>query len=292
MITLFQLSAQSRLPTLSRILHMRGRGYTGLRSRVCSEHEFHFVKRGRLIFEIDGNERVVHAGELFYSPRGTSYGLSDHAPPDLSCYHCHFMIPDARITQADPDSLWSIFGSADAKAAGRDRTLCLMELIMPRSIDDIAQIFLSILHDQRGTSPGDALAAQARFLLLLWALSREVIESQGRVEPRVVTSAEAHVRRALDIIQRHPGKHTTLASVSDLVGVNPDYLARLFRKHIGCTVGSYVQRRTIAVAQERLLSEATPVKRIAKGLGFSDPLYFARVFRRAVGCSPREFRNR
>ncbi len=258
-------------------------------ARGSKDHELHFVSRGSLAMVLEGTDLVIPAGHMLYTGPSVHYGVSHSAPADLSCFHCHFTLPGARVLQVDLAGWAGHTGNIDAFAAGRERLISLPRLWPIRKPAALTEQFLALMNDQRGRQPGDAVAAQARFLLLLHAIATDgVVQPRGRA----TRSSHAHVARALDLIERKPGHRATLAAIASTLGIEAVYLARLFRKQVGCTLGSYSVRRSMAIAQERLLSEPTTVKDIGRSLGYVDPLYFSRVFRREVGCSPREFRNR
>lgn len=292
LVTVFDVPVDARLPMVSRVLHMRGRGHTGMKPRPSKDHELHFVSHGKLAMDLEGSDVVISAGQILYTGPPTRYGVSESAPADLSCFHCHFALPGARLAQVDRPAWDEHARNVDASAAGRERVIALPRLWKIKKPIALAEQFLAIMNDQRGRHQGDAIAAQARFLLLLRSISADAIDQHAtRAGANTTRSSRAHVARALDLIERKPGR-STLSGIASSLQIEPEYLARLFKQQVGCSLGSYATRRAMAQAQERLLSDSTSVRDIARSLGFADALYFSRVFKRKIGCSPREFRNR
>ncbi len=289
---MFEVPPEAKLPTVSRVLHLRARGHVGLHSRASKDHELHFVSRGHLRIEFEDTAIVVSAGQMLYTGPPMRYGITGDVPDDLSCFHCHFSLPGARVTRMDEGSWTERASSADAFAAGRDRRICLPRVWTIRKPAGLTEQFLALMADQRGRHPGDSIAAEGRFLLLLRSIAGDAVDmTVGRPSPAIRT-ARTHVARALDQIEHFPGRRATLSGIASILGIEPEHLARLFRQQVGCSLGSYATRRAMALARERLLSEPTSIKDIGRSLGYQDPLYFSRVFKREVGCSPREFRNR
>ena len=68
-------------------------------------------------------------------------------------------------------------------------------------------------------------------------------------------------------------------------------LRRRFHEHLGCSPGTYRNRRIIG--QACLLMQQTEMRDqdIADRLGVCDPQYFSRLFKQVVGSSPREYRR-
>ena len=83
-----------------------------------------------------------------------------------------------------------------------------------------------------------------------------------------------------------------LTDIAASAGVSADHLGRVFRKHIGCSVGTYVRRLRIEYACERLAGADVPLADIAAGAGFTDQSHFTRVFRELTGSTPADFRAR
>lgn len=68
-------------------------------------------------------------------------------------------------------------------------------------------------------------------------------------------------------------------------------LARQFRWHYGCTVGTYVRRLRVQYAARQLAATRTPLSDVAIAAGFCDQSHLCRVFRQVTGTSPGEFRR-
>jgi AraC family transcriptional regulator len=83
-------------------------------------------------------------------------------------------------------------------------------------------------------------------------------------------------------------------SVRDLAaaaGVHPVYLARQFRRHFGCSVTEYVQRRRLQRAARRLAETSAPLSHVAHAVGYADHAHMCRAFRDAAGATPSEYRT-
>jgi AraC family transcriptional regulator len=82
------------------------------------------------------------------------------------------------------------------------------------------------------------------------------------------------------------------ADLAPLASVHPVHLARVFRKHAGCSIGEYARRLRLDRAAERLETEGdAPIARVAIDAGFSDQAHFTRAFRARVGVPPARFRR-
>jgi AraC family transcriptional regulator len=79
--------------------------------------------------------------------------------------------------------------------------------------------------------------------------------------------------------------------LADEAGVHPVYLARIFRRYYGCTVGEYVRLIRIQQAQQDLLDSNEPIAEIAIKNGFADQSHFTRSFKHVTGVTPACYRN-
>ena len=77
-----------------------------------------------------------------------------------------------------------------------------------------------------------------------------------------------------------------------LAGRSPEHVARVTRKHLGCTPSAYVRRVRLAYAARQLRLSDAPILEVCFGSGFSSPSYFYRSFKRQYGVSPKRYRQR
>ncbi len=73
--------------------------------------------------------------------------------------------------------------------------------------------------------------------------------------------------------------------------VHPVYLASVFRKFFGESIGEFVQRQRIELSKRLIARGDLPLAGIAVDAGFSDQSHFNRIFKRYSGVTPGEFRR-
>lgn len=74
-------------------------------------------------------------------------------------------------------------------------------------------------------------------------------------------------------------------------GVHPVYLARQFRRHMGCSVTDYRALLRARAAAELLASSGVPPAAAADQCGFADQSHLCRVFKGATGLTPLAYRR-
>ncbi len=89
----------------------------------------------------------------------------------------------------------------------------------------------------------------------------------------------------------HAAGPVTAAHVADAVGLHPNYAMTLFKDALGMTLGEYLTRYRLYMAQSMLLSDDRDVASIAYEAGFGSVSRFHDAFRRRFGVSPHRFRR-
>lgn len=74
-------------------------------------------------------------------------------------------------------------------------------------------------------------------------------------------------------------------------GVHPIYLARRFRRHIGCSITDYRTRLRVRAVAELLASSTVPLAVTASQCGFTDQSHLCRAFKAASGLTPLDYRR-
>ena len=73
--------------------------------------------------------------------------------------------------------------------------------------------------------------------------------------------------------------------------MNPDYIARLFRKQADQSLNDYIRNRRIERAKKLLKETKLPISIICGKVGYSYNTYFFHTFKQVTGMSPMEYRN-
>lgn len=102
----------------------------------------------------------------------------------------------------------------------------------------------------------------------------------------------AWLRRVEDLVDERFAEPLGLSALGEAARVHPVHLARVYRRHHGCSIGEALRRRRIEHSVERLRSGQVNLAELALECGFADQSHFTRAFRREVGTSPDRFRRR
>lgn len=105
-------------------------------------------------------------------------------------------------------------------------------------------------------------------------------------------SKSKSVFHVMQYIQKH---YTTYdlsnKALADYVHLTPTYLAWLFKKETGKTLGEYVIEIRIEKSKELLRESRIKLFEVARKVGYSDANYYAKVFKKQTGLTPSKFRE-
>ena len=95
----------------------------------------------------------------------------------------------------------------------------------------------------------------------------------------------------LNYIHQHYAEDITRTTLSDLVYLNPDYMARLFKKQTQKSIVNYITEYRIEKAKELLNSPDIPVATVASKVGYGNYSYFSKLFKDVTSYTPNEYRK-
>jgi AraC-like DNA-binding protein len=230
-------------------------------------HEFHYFISGSGSFQ---NGRAVHRlepGSLHASPPGLEHQVraEDHRRP-LSYYA---LLVDAAGDGELAELLEALPGSGP----------------WPRRIGPSWRFFFAgLLEKHRSGKPQLEAAARHGLLAFLHELA-------AGGDPDFGAPTDAHVEKALALMQGAIEGSLDLESLAARLEVAPEHLVRLFTRRMGLPPMRYYGRLKIEAARAMLASTNLRVGEVADKLGFSNQFNFSRAFRREAGMSPSDWRD-
>ena len=99
------------------------------------------------------------------------------------------------------------------------------------------------------------------------------------------------VAACIDYILEHLDTRIRIEDLSEVTGISPSYLSRLFKKETGMTVSRYILVKKIETASNMLAYSDYPILWISDSLAFPSQSYFTRVFTSECGMTPKSYRE-
>lgn len=101
----------------------------------------------------------------------------------------------------------------------------------------------------------------------------------------------ANIQEIIHYIETNYAESITLDGLSELSGLNPSYISRIFKESTGIPLFEYLNRIRIQKACHLLKRTELSILDIAYSVGYNNVSFFNRYFRRIMQMSPREYRS-
>lgn len=101
-----------------------------------------------------------------------------------------------------------------------------------------------------------------------------------------------YTKRCRDYIEKHYREKIYLDDLSEILGISPTYLSRLFKKEMGVAFQDYVNQVRIERACNLLKYSDESLSVIAEYMHFPSQSYFGKIFKNQMHMTPKEYRNR
>ncbi len=151
------------------------------------------------------------------------------------------------------------------------------------AVVDLALTFVAAGH---GIDLANKVAEQ-----LLHSEIRSPLGMQTINRSRRLGIANAHVRTAVQIMERNLEDPVQLPKIARQVGLSQRHLDRLFRSHLGRSPKRYYLECRLRLARSLVRQTDLPIYEIALACGFSSSSYLAKWYAQQFGCVPLEERQ-
>lgn len=267
-------------------------------------------KRGSITFGEEVKKFEVEGFTLTQTFHSPHLVLPRH---DHECANINFNfkgyfreIINSRPQESKPSSLLiKPAGESHANQYGDAGAHCLVIEVLPRKLAVIQKS--SGLFDAPAHIRGGALTTIAKKIykefqmmhsddtasdLMIEGLMLEMLAEATRQNIRASSSGipPYWLRVVRNFIHENFLERISLSKVAESVSVNPAHVARMFRKHYGCTIGDYARRLKIEFAVRELAETDLSLVEISSSAGFCDQSHFTNAFKIYIGMTPAEFR--
>jgi AraC-like DNA-binding protein len=238
-------------------------------------------------------DEEVRRGTVFVLRPGAWHGFvdCDHLLVANTCLSMTALRADLGFLRDDPavrDLLWT--GPLASGSHGVLRTR-----ISGENTDDIIaeiELLRCRLSGPPASPPSHRVALLGQLLGVLGRIAGGMGTSPGD-QPAAATVDTMHqaVAAACAHLDAAPEYPWQVGDVARRVSLDPAYLTRLFRRHVGLSPIAYLSRLRAEKAAGVLARTTLPVAKVGALVGWPDPTYFARRFRSLVGMTPSAYRQ-
>ena len=240
------------------------------------------VVSGQAVFRYGGADYAVRRGDAVVIPKGSFY--TAHTDSFCEYYYIHFS-GDLQADGEGETAFTSLNGSREsleALAEEPERWLRLPSCqALGSRLEDAMELFCACDLLRAASDYRSALLLENRLMQLLTTLASFPDEGGSRM-PELL-------ERILRFIDDHYAEPISLERLSRTFFVSKEYIARLFRRHLGATSSQYVNAVKIRYAKVVLTGQDATLCQVAERLSFCDAFYFSKVFKQVEGVSPQTF---
>ena len=261
-------------------------------SRTVTEYIIYVITDGELHLVQNGEELILMPGDVFFFDKGDVHSASESTYCEY--YYIHF----------DSDSVNTLETSSEEykKMIEKNTAEYLKTNVYSTDMYDFCNVYikqkynmsskgrfehiLAILREIRFTSesryPKNRLAVSYTVTNLLFELQE--IELFGKSEKAYHT-----VRKVAEYIDKNYATIESCNDVESYIKLNVDYVNRIFKKIMGCSIIKYRNRVRIIEAKFRIAATDMNMSEIADFVGFGNVYYFSRIFKKIEGVAPSDY---
>lgn len=252
--------------------------------KICDIHyhdeiELLLITEGALTCHMDSGDLLVHSGQiLFIDSRIPHWTYAETRP-------CTYI-----LLQFNPEDFE--FGNRQSKTYARYLySISHQQEQSARVIDDgeVARIICSAWEEYTTKQEGAGKFILSHLYYLMGWLERNGFLS---TESPLDEQAIQKLVPAFEYIDQHYGmQELSLETVSDVLGLNPAYFCRIFKRATGHGFTEYLNNVRIAKSESLLRDTSLSILDISLEVGFSSVSYFNRVFKKIKNCTPSVYRS-
>ena len=217
-------------------------------------HHMIWVEKGEGLFQVDGNEKILKAGEGLFCKKDIPHAYEKNGSV-FSTRWVTFYGGDDVLQYFDvPDHFYF-----QATTALRNAT---------EELERVCQNSAVVI--QR--------SAAGYSWLTQWLSS-------------VFTTPDTPITIISRFLETRFAEQVTLEDIAREVNMDRFTLCRYYKEHCGITIMDHLKNIRIAKAKQYLRYAAGSIEEIGQMCGFNSPSYFGKTFREVTGRTPREYRE-
>jgi len=225
--------------------------------KTATDNSIHLVMSGKGVFAVNGNERDIEKGSLFFVLEGDEFSISSSETLEYSYICFHGRRAEELMLRFDINENNNLFHGYDSLRAYWNEC---QELAEDGNIDILCES------------------------VLLYSLAKLTPAKKERNDV---------ISKVITITQKNfTDPDLSISVIASELGYDAKYLSSLFKKKKGVVYTAYLREQRIKHAVFLMEQGVVSVKNVAILSGFGDPLYFSKIFTAEEGVSPKEYIKR
>jgi AraC-like DNA-binding protein len=275
----------------------------GYSSHRIQNYELVFVYGGELYITLDDESFIATAGDCVLLKPGQIFSAKIGSGDLTKYYIVHWNLTSPVWQLSDKAALSQIEQSIQSynyqdlndifeMPHTSYKRIYLSERCSIKNYPRIYDILENMIAERNQLKLCSEIMISVRLCEILIILSRATF---GRLGVNVFLSEESElpnlVQEAIFFINNNYMNHVCIDDLCGILGVSPQYLIRIFKKHLHITPLQYVNHFRIQKAKTFLRHTSMYIKEISYDVGIQNPYYFCRLFKQVENMTPTEYRN-
>ncbi|ULL16762.1 AraC family transcriptional regulator [Paenibacillus sp. H1-7] len=243
--------------------------------KQTSIYNFVCVIGGKGTFEMNGTEWTLNPGTILHMAPDEHIVLSSSQEDPLTYYSVHFLY-------------YPIEWEGNQVKLGQYGAPLPFDRVFPFYADlpELERRLKQLYELWNDKSTSTEWTVRLHFLTLLKWVS-EVLSYKLHHEDETARL----IADSMKYIQDHYQSSLERDKLANMASLSSSYYSILFKKYSGYTPIEFINKVRLDKAKQLLRSTSEPISKIARDVGYQDPLYFTRLFAREVGMAPRMYRK-
>ena len=225
------------------------------------ESKLFYIDEGEIIIRTKGEEILCRAGDMVLIPSGTLHDFYLSEKLSAKKYWFHFSLSCENVSVLDRYKL---------------------PIKITVSSEEIKSLFAEATAQ---------INNECDALIQISAITKLVSYYIKACGQRIENDRSDEIDKTLQFIGDNISRDFSLASLSDMVHLSPNYFARKFRERMGISPMKYISLARLERAKSLLSGTNLRIGEIMERVGISDAAYFSRSFKAITGYSPRTYRD-
>lgn len=169
--------------------------------------------------------------------------------------------------------------------------ISLENTISEKYYKEICEILRELMYILDDTYDGWQLLFQSRLYALMYLLYSNGYRTGSIINSKKSQQIIERLEVILSYTEAYYKDSILLSSVAGIVGLNPEYFCRFFKKHMGISYQQYLNTVRINHIYDELIATDDNIADILSRNGFNNYHLFLRMFKEAYGTSPNQLRK-
>lgn len=126
------------------------------------------------------------------------------------------------------------------------------------------------------------------FTQLLLLIARNVADTKDQS----IQLSNPYLKKVIEYLHENYDYDIKIEQLSTITHLHPNYLHRIFKESMGCTIIDYLTKIRMEKAKMLITQTDIPITEVASFIGMNSSQYFSKVFKKHIGITPSALRKR